>query len=495
MHSMNISPDQAERLRKVKAAALERLKLQERTSTPTVKTQDKGKMFTHRRTGMDEGLGNTILTNKLGEDTTLERRKRILENQKKAIRVDLNIANLDDFMEYLKTREPIRKKRERYQAKLKDISGFQPDNNRRNSFVSEDAYDVDTADIEVYINGRKSSDFDIHVRKYHHSVELYFDYKHKKKYNRIPLQFKAPSQRPATRKIQLGETSKEEEKEQKKIFGTVVNLDGFYRWMRNGKKTPEENTSDKPSVQYIGRTGRKHRNVFEQYASVNETENSVDIKVEIPDIEEMQQDKVISTQNIIEELVELIRKQIYSNIFGEENIVDKKLRDFTEELVNEERILNFISHEIEESTEFVIDEKEIDCSISYPMQELSQTGNGQKENCGFKPYDAKLLISKDEHTLYIRSAMSKSMMVFEVENGCAFQTAYFLYSFFSSDCRYKRSLPPLQLLKNLGVQKMRKAYSTGIENNYYLYHWIYIRNFTDERQNHFASEMKRLGLE
>lgn len=69
--------------------------------------------------------------------------------------------------------------------------------------------------------------------------------------------------------------------------------------------------------------------------------------------------------------------------------------------------------------------------------------------------------------------------------------AYFLFLYYSSECRLKRSMPPLNILSQFGVTKMQKAYRTKIKNNYATKdNWFAINNSHDKRQVFFNEERK-----
>jgi hypothetical protein len=214
------------------------------------------------------------------------------KKDRKYIRVDINIEDLDDFMEFLETREPNRQVRERYRDSLQTM--YRNDWNQRpkTTFVDDKSYRVDPEQVEIFVNGIESGIFKVNVKQFQHSVELYLDYKSKKKYE--PQRFKKKELPAAQRMMSKPKEHQEEMMPDGdfKIFGTVVNLDGFYSWMKNGKQYKPKADDYVEKVKHIQQLAKKHRNVFEKFAKVEDTESAVHILVDIPEISDGTKDEL-----------------------------------------------------------------------------------------------------------------------------------------------------------------------------------------------------------
>ena len=490
-----ISPDQLERLKKIKAAAFARLRASEKKSELTVQTSESKRFAPTIRKHESNGLGNTILSNQLGIDTTRNRRQNLERIHAKAIRIDMEIKNMDDFLEYLQTREPRRQKRQRYQQSIKDISGLQTVADQRSTFISKESYPVDAEHVELYINGKPSSDFAIKTRKYQNSIELYLDYTKKKKYVPEKHLVRDESRRPVVKQVSKPvEETVSPQQGKRHIFGTMVNLDGFYQWLRNGRKFPESKENTKEAVKYLNKSDKTRRNVFERYSTVEETQDTVHIHVAIPNIEEMENQKLLDAHNILQDILTIIHDELYIGLFSEDNIVVQELHHLCKDLSQMKALQRFLKLEEEASPTdtIIVDGVPVSFYLKYPIEELSQCGNGQQQDCRFKPMPAEILISEDQKKVMVKSTLSKSIMVFTTSDENWFLVAYFLHRFLSSKCRYKRSLPPLHILHSLGVTGLYKLYSNGFKNQYYPFNWIYIRNTKDERQNYFVKTLEQI---
>ena len=129
------------------------------------------------------------------------------------------------------------------------------------------------------------------------------------------------------------------------------------------------------------------------------------------------------------------------------------------------------------------------------MEKVQNGGNSLKDKCSFRQEAASLLLElKDKKIMLLSKNRHRSSIVFEYKTEQWQTVLYFLYSFYSSDCRYKRSYPPISLLREFGVMIMRRAYKTEIENRFVTRDWFLIKNKRSQMQLLYSKEAYRIKL-
>ena len=101
---------------------------------------------------------------------------------KKSLRIDINMEDIDEFFDYLEKREPNRQQRKRYVKQLEDLYQNGWNQYKHNTFIDDNKYKVNAKDVEVFVNGMKSRDFNVTVKEYEDTIELYLSYRWAKKY-------------------------------------------------------------------------------------------------------------------------------------------------------------------------------------------------------------------------------------------------------------------------------------------------------------------------
>lgn len=129
------------------------------------------------------------------------------------------------------------------------------------------------------------------------------------------------------------------------------------------------------------------------------------------------------------------------------------------------------------------------------MEKVQNGGSSLKDKCSFRQEAASLLLElKDKKIMLLSKNRHRSSIVFEYKTEQWQTVLYFLYSFYSSDCRYKRSYPPISLLSEFGVMIMRRAYKTEIENRFVTRDWFLIKNKRSQMQLLYSKEAYRIKL-
>ena len=159
-------------------------------------------------------------------------------------------------------------------------------------------------DIEVFVNGMKSRDFNVTVKEYEDTIELYLSYRWTKKYSPTKKPEKEEAIPPKYKiRAKKEEPKKDIDTEGKKIFATINHYDSW-------KSNEEESKPPKmeATTQYLGESSGQKKSASIKNAVITEDENTVNIKLEfngnspIPsDEEETKTEDSIEKQNIEEE--------------------------------------------------------------------------------------------------------------------------------------------------------------------------------------------------
>ncbi len=201
--------------------------------------------------------------------------------------------------------------------------------------------------------------------------------------------------------------------------------------------------------------------------------------------------------NLESNISELKIERFYSRIFGNDNLADKiLLENFMPKLKDKECISSFIKaiHTSWADKPITINNLHIPIHLIIDFEELLQTkGHFNSSNCVFRKIESKIMIDNQGSRIIILFKIRKGhiLYLFTSNKENLEVLAYFLFLYYSSECRLKRSMPPLNILSQFGVTKMQKAYRTKIKNNYATKdNWFAINNSHDKRQVFFNEERK-----
>lgn len=228
------------------------------------------------------GYHSTLVTPKVvikaPEEKTIVIEKPVVKEitDAKTIRIDINMDDIDEFLDYLEKREPNRQQRERYKKQLEELYQSGWNQYKHNTFIDDNKYKVNAKDIEVFVNGMKSRDFNVTVKEYEDTIELYLSYRWTKKYSpakktdkeeAIPPQYKIRAEKE--------EPKKDNNTEGKKIFATINHYDS---WKSKEEPQPPEMEA---TTQYLGEASGQRKSASMKNAVITEDENTVNIKMEL----------------------------------------------------------------------------------------------------------------------------------------------------------------------------------------------------------------------
>ncbi|MBR4925794.1 MAG: hypothetical protein IKZ61_08585 [Prevotella sp.] len=196
---------------------------------------------------------------------------------KKKIRIDIVLDDLEDFLDFLEKREINRQTRKKYVEVFKDLYKRGWNEYEHSTFIDDNRYIVDTKDIEVFVNGIKSRDFNVTLKEYEESLGLYLTYRWEKDYQKPKNKEKEDAIPPIVKERASTEKKypeNEEQSEGKKIFVNIAHIDEY-----NTSKSEKENTSDNPSIIYIGEPERERKTKTMQASSIMEDEEKITVSI------------------------------------------------------------------------------------------------------------------------------------------------------------------------------------------------------------------------
>lgn len=220
------------------------------------------------------------------------KKEKISESLGKKIRIDINMDDIDEFLDYLESRVPERHIRKRYVENIKNLHSNGWNKYRHSTFIDDNKYKVSSKDIEVFVNGMKSRDFNVSVKDYEDALELYLSYRWAKDYSRPMYDDKDEAIPPLVkeRKKKEKESPSQETQEGKKIFVNISHLESWESSKKESTSEPKEGQG----VVYIGDPTGQRRSVTLQKASISESDHSVDIKIEMTN---QQDEKVVVNED------------------------------------------------------------------------------------------------------------------------------------------------------------------------------------------------------
>lgn len=201
------------------------------------------------------------------------------ESEAKKIRIDINMDDIDEFLDFLEHREVNRQKRKKYIEGVKDLYQNGWNEYKHSTYIDDKSYKVNTKDIEVFVNGLKTRDFNIQLSEYEESLGLYLSYRWEKEYKKPTAEEKEESVSPViVTRISPEKEEKTETKEDidgKKIYVNIEHMDEY----KSSKNDDDESPSG-PSVIYVGDPERERKNKTMQVSSIKEDDDTVTVSID-----------------------------------------------------------------------------------------------------------------------------------------------------------------------------------------------------------------------
>ena len=229
------------------------------------------------------------------------------EDLGKKIIIDINMDDIDEFFDYLESRVPERHIRNRYVENIKILHANGWNQYRHSTFIDDNKYKVNGKEIEVFVNGMKSRDFNIKVKEYEDALELYLSYRWAKEYSKPLMEDKEDAMPPKYKERPKKKEIKEnEDVDGKKIFVNIEHLDSWKSGRNNEDSDNQETLSSSKGVVYLGEPEGQRKSVSIQNASIMEKEEVIEVSINmdeqsINEADEIEKDSVI-TETIMENI-------------------------------------------------------------------------------------------------------------------------------------------------------------------------------------------------
>lgn len=210
------------------------------------------------------------------------------EEKGKSIRVDITMDDIEEFWDYLESREPKRQNREKYKKAITYLFVNGWNDYMHSTFIDNKKYKVNPKDIEIFVNGIKTNDFNIKMKEYRESLELYLSYRWAKKYEKPHItNMKDSPIPPVIKKREQKEKPKEQggNTEGKKLFATISHLESW----ESQKTENTEKESIHETIYYNGGEKGSRKSKALKSSSITEDENSVRISINMD-----KEEKVVS---------------------------------------------------------------------------------------------------------------------------------------------------------------------------------------------------------
>lgn len=210
------------------------------------------------------------------------------EEKGKSIRINITMDDIEEFWDYLESREPKRQNRERYKKAITNLFVNGWNDYRHSTFIDNKKYKVNPKDIEIFVNGIKTNAFNIKMKEYRESLELYLSYKWAKKYEKPHItNMKDSPIPPVIKKREQKEKLKEQEgnTDGKKIFATISHLESW----ESQKTENTEKESSHETICYNGGEKGSRKSKTLKASSISEDDNSVRISINMD-----KEEKVVS---------------------------------------------------------------------------------------------------------------------------------------------------------------------------------------------------------
>lgn len=174
-----------------------------------------------------------------------------------------------------------------------------------------------------------------------------------------------------------------------------------------------------------------------------------------------------------------------TSLFGYGSIVYECLSELINQINDVDCIQLWFSNKIlEESRSFIINGDRLLSNYSIVIDEKVQNGgNGMTKRCSFVTIKSNMYI--DIYKQYIVLMTSPKTLIVFVYNGSWYALSYFLYSYYISECRYKRSYLPIDILSSLGMTKIYKAYLMERNVQYVAGNWFVATEISNIKKKYF----------
>lgn len=205
------------------------------------------------------------------------RQQEIELDFKKKIRIDIVMDDLEDFLDFLERRDINRQSRKRYVEVFKDLYKNGWNEYKHSTFIDNNRYVVDTKEIEVFVNGLKTRDFNVTLKEYEESLGLYLTYRWEKDYQRPKQEIKEEAVKPIVKvreKSEKKQTDNPANSDGKKIFVNIAHMDEY-----KSSKSKSEKILDDASVIYVGEPEKEHKNKTMQVSSILEDDEKVTVSI------------------------------------------------------------------------------------------------------------------------------------------------------------------------------------------------------------------------
>ena len=196
------------------------------------------------------------------------------EEKKSHLSIHLNLTDPEGFFKFLHDRPINRQTRERYYDDVpfpKDTSG----NSNRSTFVEKDV-SIDTTIVDVFVNGKLTSDVGCRIEEFADSYVIHLFYKGERAYWKSFTIEKELAKEPI-RYIHYNEAEDNIGVNGKSLSVTFRGYDDYKRFI-SGKPSPEP--SDKPSTIYVGKPEKERQTQLTKNTTVTKTDNEVRVVID-----------------------------------------------------------------------------------------------------------------------------------------------------------------------------------------------------------------------
>lgn len=237
----------------------------------------------------------------------------------KKIRIDIEMDDISEFLEFLENRVPERHRRKRYIESIVDLYAKGWNEYKHSTFIDDHKYWLNPEEIEIFLNGMKSKDFKVSVKEYEESMELYLSYRFAKHYSLSTSTEEKDEAIPPilkNRKNENFQSLNDSQKENgKHIFATIQHLES---WTRE-KNAKHDEKPLVPTTQYIGESVGERKSNSLRNATVSEDKDAINItfnfnntnnKNPMHDEKETHIIKTTQKKTIISRIIDFIKKML-----------------------------------------------------------------------------------------------------------------------------------------------------------------------------------------
>lgn len=247
-----------------------------KSEVKTVKYREKKSNVSNEAKKEDVQFGNPFL--KTPEvsflDTSKHKRNDNLYSGSK-LRIDLNIGDIKEMEEYLKTAPVNRQTRKRYDSAQEREVGDVEKENKRSTYIASNVC-INKRSVEVYVNGQLSSNIKCDIKETVDAYILYLYFKGQRRYARPVNIIKDVAKEPILR-IRYNEKEKVINVNGKSLGITFV---GYEKYRRSKIESSEkEKGNELPTVKYEGDPIREKRTAIIKNTSVETTGDIISVQI------------------------------------------------------------------------------------------------------------------------------------------------------------------------------------------------------------------------